>query len=99
LQDAVPGNIRKAEHFLSLLRRLVEHLKTRLKDLNVRIETPLTFLKSLREATFIERKPMRFISERLSSLVKTLELTGLDELSALSTVAEFATILSSYTNG
>lgn len=27
LQEAVPGNIRRAEHFLQFLRRLVEHLK------------------------------------------------------------------------
>lgn len=27
LQEAVPGNIRKAEHFVAFLRRFVEYLK------------------------------------------------------------------------
>lgn len=29
LKEAVPGNIRKAEHFIAFLRRLVEYLKVR----------------------------------------------------------------------
>jgi DNA excision repair protein ERCC-2 len=29
LQEAVPGNIRRAEHFVSFLRRFVEYLKVR----------------------------------------------------------------------
>jgi DNA excision repair protein ERCC-2 len=27
LQEAIPGNIRKAEHFVAFLRRFVEYLK------------------------------------------------------------------------
>lgn len=27
LQEAVPGNIRKAEHFVALLKRLIDYLK------------------------------------------------------------------------
>lgn len=27
IQEAVPGNIRKAEHFVALLKRLVEYLR------------------------------------------------------------------------
>lgn len=29
LQEAVPGNIRNGEHFISFLKRFVEYLKTR----------------------------------------------------------------------
>ena len=31
LQEAVPGNIRKGEHFVAFMKRLVEYLKTRLR--------------------------------------------------------------------
>lgn len=30
LKEAIPGNIRKAEHFVAFLKRLVEYLKVRL---------------------------------------------------------------------
>lgn len=99
LQEAVPGNIRKAEHFLALLRRFIEHLKARCKTMHVVSESPLAFLQGVREATMIDRKPLRFCSERLQSLVRTLELNDLDEIAALGRVATFATLVSTYTKG
>ncbi len=41
----------------------------------------------------------RFCSERLTSLVRTLELTDLDEFFALQKVAAFATLVSTYDKG
>ncbi|RXH84209.1 hypothetical protein DVH24_027108 [Malus domestica] len=41
LQEAVPGNIRKADHFVHVLRRLVNHLEVRLETENVEKEGPL----------------------------------------------------------
>lgn len=32
LKEAIPGNIRKAEHFVAFLKRLVEYLKVSLSD-------------------------------------------------------------------
>ena len=99
LQEAVPGNIRRAEHFVAFLRRFVEYLKTRMRVLHVVAETPASFLQHLKEITFIERKPLRFCAERLRMLVQTLELTRIDEYSALQTVAFFATLVSTYDKG
>ncbi|WFD19309.1 DNA helicase [Malassezia caprae] len=99
LQEAVPGNIRRAEHFVAFLRRFVEYLKTRMRVLHVVAETPASFLQHLKEITFIERKPLRFCAERLRMLVQTLELTRVDEYSALQTVAFFATLVSTYDKG
>lgn len=82
-----------------MLRRFIEHLKTKLKIPNVVTESPMAFLQNLKEATFIDRKPLRFTAERLSSLVRTLELSNLEEFSSLQRVANFATILSSYLKG
>ncbi|KAI8887472.1 DNA repair helicase [Backusella circina FSU 941] len=99
LTEAVPGNIRRAEHFVAFLRRFIEYLKTRLRVMHVIAETPSSFLQHLKDVTYIERKPLRFCAERLSSLVRTLELTDLENFSSLQTVAAFATLASTYDKG
>lgn len=71
----------------------------RLRVQHVISESPLAFLQHLKEATYIERKPLRFCAERLASLIRTLELTNLDEYSALQRVANFATLVSTYNKG
>lgn len=99
LEEAVPGNIRRAEHFVAFLRRFVEYLKTRMRVLHVVAETPASFVQHLKEITYIERKPLRFCAERLRMLVTTLQLTRLDEYAALQKVAAFATLVATYDKG
>ncbi|CAI4424341.1 CPI_1c_G0016270.mRNA.1.CDS.1 [Saccharomyces cerevisiae] len=99
LTEAIPGNIRRAEHFVSFLKRLIEYLKTRMKVLHVISETPKSFLHHLKQLTFIERKPLRFCSERLSLLVRTLEVTEVEDFTALKDIATFATLISTYEEG
>jgi len=99
LKEAVPGNIRRAEHFVSFLKRFIEYLKTRMKVLHVISETPPSFLSHLKELTFIEKKPLRFCAERLTSLVRTLELTNIEDYQPLQEVATFATLVATYDTG
>ncbi|KAF9937271.1 DNA-dependent ATPase of the nucleotide excision repair factor 4 complex [Mortierella antarctica] len=99
LHEAVPGNIRKAEHFVAFLKRFNEYLKTRLRVLNVTAETPTSFLRHLKEITYIEPKPLQFAAERLSILIRTLEINNLDELQSLTKVAAFATLVATYDKG
>ncbi|CAM9967486.1 unnamed protein product, partial [Phaeothamnion confervicola] len=99
LQEAVPGNIRRAEHFVAFMRKIVEHLKTRVRVQNVESETPLAFLHRLQQQTSLEAKPLRFAYSRLNSLLRTLEITGLDEYNPLQAVADFATLVSTYKDG
>ncbi|KAJ3218139.1 hypothetical protein HDU67_006543 [Dinochytrium kinnereticum] len=113
LEEAVPGNIRRVEHFIAFLRRFVEYLKTRMRVLHVVAESPTSFLQHVKEITFIEKKPLRFgyylpyltlmafrfCSERLSSLIRTLEVADLSDLGSLSKVAAFATLVSTYQKG
>ncbi|KTW28921.1 DNA repair helicase rad15 [Pneumocystis carinii B80] len=99
LKEAVPGNIRKAEHFIAFLKRFVEYMKTRMKVLHVVAETPLSFLQHLKELTYIERKPLRFCTERLNSLIHTLELSDIEDYQYLQEIANFATLVSTYENG
>ncbi|SMY25734.1 unnamed protein product [Zymoseptoria tritici ST99CH_1A5] len=99
LKEAIPGNIRRAEHFTAFLKRFIEYLKTRMKVLHVISETPPSFLQHLKELTFIEKKPLRFCAERLTSLVRTLELSNIEDYQPLQEVATFATLVATYDTG
>lgn len=99
LKEAVPGNIRRAEHFVVFLKRFIEYLKTRMKVTHTIAETPPSFLAHLKDLTFIERKPLRFCAERLTSLVRTLELMNIEDYQPLQEVATFATLAATYDKG
>lgn len=99
LDEAIPGSIRRAEHFISFMKRLIEYLKTRMKVLHVIAETPTSFLLHLKQLTFIDRKPLRFCSERLSLLVRTLQVSEIEEFYALKDIATFASLVSTYESG
>uniref|UniRef100_T1IV49 General transcription and DNA repair factor IIH helicase subunit XPD n=1 Tax=Strigamia maritima TaxID=126957 RepID=T1IV49_STRMM len=99
LTEAVPGNIRTAEHFISFMKRLVEYMKTRLRVQHVVQETPASFLRDISMRVCIERKPLRFCAERLRSMIRTLEISDLADFSAISLIANFATLVSTYTKG
>jgi len=105
LGESVPGNIRKAEHFVGFMKKLVEHLKMRLKQVandangGVVSESPLRFLHRLKTQTMLEVKPLKFCYDRLQSLLRCLEVTNMDEFHHLSDVADFATLLATYSTG
>ncbi|GMM30254.1 TFIIH/NER complex ATP-dependent 5'-3' DNA helicase subunit [Martiniozyma asiatica (nom. inval.)] len=99
LEEAIPGSIRRAEHFISFVKRFIEYLKTRMKVLHVVSETPTSFLQHLKQLTFIDRKPLRFCSERLSLLVRTLQVAEIEEFMALKDIVTFASLISTYENG
>ncbi|KAL0583013.1 hypothetical protein ABG067_007073 [Albugo candida] len=99
LEEAIPGNIRQAEHFIAFMRRLIEYLRTRLRVRNVESETPQAFLHHLNQVISMETKPMKFCYTRLNSLLRTLEITKLEEFQALTDVANFATLLATYADG
>ncbi|XP_057315207.1 general transcription and DNA repair factor IIH helicase subunit XPD-like isoform X1 [Hydractinia symbiolongicarpus] len=99
LQEAVPGNIRKAEHFVAFMRRFVEYLKTRLRIQHVVSESPLSFLQHINSQVCIDRKPLQFCAERIRSLLHTLELPDITDYGSLTLVAHFATLVSTYSKG
>ena len=99
LEEAVPGNIRKAEHFIGFLRRLIEYLKSTLSASCIIRKPPTEFLDDLASKVMIDRKPLRFCAERLNSLIQTLELPDLDGFSSLVLVANFATLIGTYDRG
>ncbi|KAJ0742611.1 putative DNA helicase [Helianthus annuus] len=99
LKEAVPGNIRRAEHFLSVLRRLVQYLKGRLDTDIVEKEGPLTFVNAVNSHVGIDQKMLKFCYDRLHSLMLTLEITDTDEFLHIQTICDFATLVGTYTRG
>lgn len=99
LKEAVPGNIRRAEHFLSVLRRLVQYFKGRLLTENVEKEGPVTFVASINAQVGIDQKMLKFCYDRLHSLMLTLEITDTDEFLHIQTICDFATLVGTYARG
>ncbi|KAJ1688577.1 hypothetical protein LUZ63_019967 [Rhynchospora breviuscula] len=99
LKEAVPGNIRRAEHFLSVLRRLVQYLKSRLLTEKVETENPVNFCAAINSQAGIDQKMLKFCYDRLHSLMLTLEITNTDEFMHIQTVCDFATLVSTYARG
>ncbi|CAK9304415.1 unnamed protein product [Gordionus sp. m RMFG-2023] len=99
LQESVPGSIRKADHFVKFMKRWLEYIKYRLRVQHVVQESSASFLKDCYDKVWIDRKPLRFCSERLRSLMHTLEFPDLTDLSPLTSIANFATLISTYTKG
>lgn len=99
VREAIPGNIRRAEHFVSFLQRFVGFLRQRLNVNRVESHSPESFLELLQHSVQIEAKTLRFCYDRLSSLLKTLEITASDDFGAIHLVADFATLLGTYTRG
>jgi DNA excision repair protein ERCC-2 len=97
----VPGNVRKAKAFVKFLDRFVQHLKHRLTAQSFQQENPAIFLQTLQEKVGIDMsaKSLRFCYERLNSLLKTLEITDTHDLSPITLVADFATLLGTYARG
>ncbi|KMT07807.1 hypothetical protein BVRB_6g146200 [Beta vulgaris subsp. vulgaris] len=99
LKEAVPGNIRRAEHFLSVLRRLVQYIKGRLQSENFEKESPVSFVASLHAQAGLDQKTLKFCYDRLHSLMLTLEITDTDEFLSIQTICDFATLVGTYARG
>ncbi|PAV60069.1 hypothetical protein WR25_19555 [Diploscapter pachys] len=99
LNEAIPGSIRTAQHFVLFMKRFVEYLKHRLRTKQVIIESPAAFLKDIQDRMCIERRPLRFCAERLDNLSKTLEFGDGTELWALTQISTLATLISTYSKG
>lgn len=99
MEETVPGNIRKAEHFINFLRRFIQFLRDqRMTRRKAFFEQPARFLYEMRTELQEDDRPMRFCSERLKSLMQTLKIVQVGEFSPLQMVADFATLIGTYGN-
>ncbi|KAF5843023.1 DNA repair helicase [Dunaliella salina] len=100
LRETVPGNIRRAEHFITFMRRLITYMRERLGGARqVVLEEPIAFLTSLQSNVAVDAKTLKFCYDRLTSLMKTLEISNTEEFTPISIVADFATLVGTYARG
>jgi DNA excision repair protein ERCC-2 len=97
--EAVPGNIRRAEHFVALLRRVVNFFRRYLHVDRAQCEGPLSISHKLEEDAEVDSKSLKFCHERLRSLLNTLQVANLDEFTPITKVADFVTLLGTYSQG
>ena len=79
MKESMPGNIRKADHFLSFMRRIVVYLKDKLSSREVSVRTPLLFLHELNHEIHCDEKALGFVHDRLITLLNTLEIIDVGE--------------------
>lgn len=99
VNEAIPGNIRRAEHFVALLRRLVNFMKRYLHVERAQCEGPLSLVHKIEEEVEVDSKSLKFCHERLRSLLNTLKVSNLDEFTPITKVADFVTLLGTYSQG
>lgn len=98
IYEFTPGNLRHSNHFISIVKRFLEFLKTKLKSTHLTTETPSSFLKTLEDLTCVDKKALRFCSQRLSVLASNLNFEDA-EFYQLKAVMKFASLLSMYSKG
>lgn len=96
--EVLPGNLRNANHFLSVMKRFVEFLKTKLKTTHLTIESINSFLQSIKDLTLVDRKTLQFVSQRMGLMIQTLGVED-EEIYKLLMVANFGTLLGIYSKG
>lgn len=97
-EEFVPGNLRNSFHAVSVLKRMTEFLKTKLKTTHLTTETPDSFCKSIRELAFVEKKTLQFCSQRLGMMSQALGIDD-EDMGHLKTVADFSTMVAMYSKG
>ncbi|CAD2090556.1 TFIIH basal transcription factor complex helicase XPD subunit, putative [Plasmodium vinckei lentum] len=95
----MPGNIRKSEHFLNLMRIVVVYLKKYINIYEVTSEGPLSFLYKCEKDTKLDTSFFKYSFDRLKSLLNALQVVDTDDYSALNVVCNFCTLIGNYFKG
>ncbi|KAJ8906401.1 hypothetical protein NDN08_002894 [Rhodosorus marinus] len=97
LHEAVPTEIRKAENFLAVVQVVINVLRSRMQLNSSVEESPNRFVEEIvREGNLEDKKDLRFTSDRLTSLLKTLEVSDWSEYRPLHIVSDFVTVAATY---
>eukprot|EP00929_Paragymnodinium_shiwhaense_P081395 TRINITY_DN42570_c0_g1_i1.p1 TRINITY_DN42570_c0_g1~~TRINITY_DN42570_c0_g1_i1.p1 ORF type:complete len:923 (-),score=134.80 TRINITY_DN42570_c0_g1_i1:7-2562(-) len=99
VNEAIPGNIRRAEHFIALLKRVVNYLKRYILVDRAQCEGPLSVVHKIEESIEVDAKSLKFCHERLRSLLNTLRVSNLDDFTPITRVSDFVTLLGTYAQG
>lgn len=93
-----PGILRNASHFIAVMERLIEILKTKLKTTHLTVELIKSFTESIRDLTYIDQKTLAFVLQRMGIVNQSLEIED-DEMYKLLSIAIIGTTLGIYSRG
>jgi DNA excision repair protein ERCC-2 len=97
---AIPGRIRKAEHYLRFMKDVIQCLKREMSGITEpRTMTPLVLLNKMQETYQLDQRALKHARERLTSLLNTLEISEIDKYTSLNVIADFATLLATEYKG
>jgi DNA excision repair protein ERCC-2 len=95
----VPGSIRKAENFLSLLQAVLSFLKQHIISQKSKSEGTLMFCHKIEESQNIDAKTLKSFSLRLRSLLNTLKVIDVDQFVPIAKVCEICSLAASHARG
>jgi len=95
----VPGSIRKAENFLSLLQAVLAFLKQHIISQKSKSEGTLMFCHRIEESQNIDAKTLKSFSLRLRSLLNTLKIIDVDQYVPIAKVCEVCSLAATHARG
>jgi DNA excision repair protein ERCC-2 len=99
LDEAVPGNLRRGEHFLSFLKRVLVFFRKQMKSQEAKINSPDGLLYLFKASAFIDQDTLKHVSSRLHAFLTTLRVTNLEEFLPLIAVCDLCTLLATNSKG
>nr|CCC92351.1 putative DNA excision repair protein, Transcription factor II H complex, XPD subunit [Trypanosoma congolense IL3000] len=99
-EEAIPGSLRQANHFLAFMQRLVDFThRVVCRISRTYVADPLTFLTKVKEECSIDVRHLRYLTERLKVLMNTLQITNSHNYRNVSLIAHmFMTLSTHYTD-
>lgn len=95
----VPGSVRKAENFISLLQAVLGFFKQHIVSQKSKSEGTLMFCHRIEESQNIDSKTLKSFSLRLRSLLNTLRIVDVDQFVPIAKVCEICSLAASYSRG
>ena len=96
-EQLIPGDIRKAASFVSLMRRVVEFFKEEIKGCDVPHTMSMAdLLKKMCTTVLSDARTFKFVYDRLKTLLNVLRITRVEDHTSLGAIADFVTLLSSF---
>ena len=98
-EEAIPGNLRQAGHFLQFLQRIVDfihRLVTRIT--RTYVADPLSFITKMKEDCAVDVRSLRFTADRLAVLLNTLQIADVHSYRHVTLIAKLCTTLATYFN-
>ena len=95
----VPGSIRKAENFLSLLQAVLAFFKQHIVSQKSKSEGTLMFCHRIEESQNIDSKTLKSFSLRLRSLLNTMRIIDVDQFVPIAKVCEICSLAATHPRG